>query len=150
MKWRNHMLMAGSCAILLNMHPAEIIYCSAAAALPDRMETPGGERIAAHRGMTHELLLWLAPLVFLMFFSNLIPASSLSMYADRILVPLHFRPWAFFLAGALHLAGDFLTPGGIRIAGQKVGLGLFRTGRPAEYIVTALFVFSAFAHMVYI
>ncbi len=26
MKWRNHMLMARSCAVLLNMHPVAIIY----------------------------------------------------------------------------------------------------------------------------
>ncbi len=147
MKWRNHMLMAGSCAVLLNMHPVEIIYCMAAAALPDQLEAPGGERLTAHRTLTHELLLWLVPLVFLRFFSNLIPGSSVSMLVDRILVPLHFRPWVFFLPGVLHLAGDFLTPGGIPIAGRKIGLGLFRTGRPAEYIVTAVFVLWAFVHM---
>ncbi|MGC8495548.1 MAG: metal-dependent hydrolase [Syntrophobacteraceae bacterium] len=147
MKWRNHMLMAGSCAVLLNMHLAEVIYCTAAASLPDQLETPGGERIAAHRGLTHELLLWLAPLFFLMFFSNRIPPSALSVYADRILAPLHFRPWVFFLPGAFHLAGDFLTPRGIQIAGQRVGLSLFRTGQPAEYLVSALFVFWALIHV---
>jgi hypothetical protein len=141
------MLMAGSCAVLLNMHPVEILYCTAAAALPDQLETVGGERIAAHRTLTHDLLLWLTPLIVLRFFPNLIPNSSLSLLVDRIIVPLHFRPWAFFLPGALHLAGDFLTPAGIRLGGAKISLGLFRTGRPTEYIVTAVFVLLAFLHM---
>lgn len=141
------MLMAGSCATLLGMHPAEIIYCTAAAALPDRLEAPGGVRLVAHRTVTHDLLLWGAPLLFLMFFSDYVPRSSLSMLLDRMLLPLHFRTWVFFMPGVLHLAGDFLTPGGIRIAGGKIGLGLFRTGDPAEYMVTALFVMLAFLHL---
>ena len=63
----------------------------ATAALPDQLETIGRMRIAAHRTLTHELLFWLFPLFFLMFFSSLLPDSFLSMHVDRILVSLHFR-----------------------------------------------------------
>ena len=147
MKWHNHMLMAGSCTVLLNLHPAEILYCMAAAALPDQLEVIGGMRMIAHRTLTHELLLWLIPLLFLLSFSSLLPDSFLSMHIDRILVPFHFRPWTFFLPGVLHLAGDILTPRGIRIAGRKASLGLFRTGQPTEYVVTAIFVILACTHV---
>ena len=141
------MLMAGSCTVLLNLHPAEILYCMTASALPDQLETIGGMRIMAHRTLTHELLLWLIPLFFLMFFSSLLPDSFLSMHLDRILVSFHFRYWTFFLPGVLHLSGDILTPGGIQIAGRRVSLGLFRTGQPTEYIVTAIFIVLAGIHM---
>jgi hypothetical protein len=144
LKWHNHMLMAGSCSVFLNLHPAEIAYCMAAAALPDQLETIGRIRIIAHRTLTHELLVWLVPLLFVMFFSSHLPVS---MHFDRILVPFHFRLWTFFLPGVLHLAGDILTIGGIKIAGRKVSLGLFRTGQSTEYIVTAIFVVLASAHM---
>ena len=147
MKWHNHMLMAGSCTVLLNLHPAEIIYCMATAALPDQLETIGKIRIVAHRTLTHELLFWLFPLFFLMFFSSLLPDSFLSMHVDRILVSFHFRHWTFFLPGVLHLAGDILTPGGIQIAGRRASLGLFRTGQPTEYVVTAIFIVLAGAHI---
>jgi len=139
--------MAGSCTVLLNLHPAEIIYCMTTSALPDQLEMIGGIRIIAHRTLTHELLLWLIPLFALMFFSNLLPDSLLSMHVDRILVSFHFRRWTFFLPGVLHLAGDILTPGGIQIAGRKASLGLFRTGQPTEYIVTAIFIVLACVHM---
>ncbi len=118
-----------------------------AAALPNQLEVIGRMRIIAHRTLTHELLLWLVPLFFLMYFSYLIPNSYLSMHVDRILASFHFRHWTFFLPGVLHLAGDIFTPGGIQIAGRKVSLKLFRTGQPAEYIVTAIFVALACTHL---
>ena len=46
------------------MHPAGIIYCTAAAP-PDQLVTPGGRRIAARRTVTHELFPWLTPLIVL-------------------------------------------------------------------------------------
>lgn len=119
----------------------------AGAALPDQLEVIGGMRIVAHRTLTHELLLWLIPLLFLMFFSNLLPNSYLLMHVDRIFASFHFRPWTFFLPGVLHLAGDIFTPGGIQIGGRKASLGLFRTGQPTEYIVTAIFVVLACTHL---
>ncbi len=147
MKWHNHMLMAGSCAVLLNLHPAEIAYCMAAAALPDQLERVGGIRVLAHRGLTHELLLWLAPLFSLMFFPSLLPNSFHWTHLDQILFSFHFRTWTFFVPGVLHLSGDILTPGGIQIVGQKVSLRLFRTGQLKEYVVTAMFVVLAGVHM---
>jgi hypothetical protein len=141
------MLMAGSCSVLLNLHPVEILYCMGAAALPDQLETIGRVRIIAHRTLTHELLVWLIPLFFMMFFSNHLPALSFSIHYDRIPVSLQFRPWTLFLPGVLHLAGDILTHGGIRIAGRKTSFRLFLTGQPAEYILTAIFVVLAGAHM---
>ena len=136
------MLMAGSCAVLLNLHPAEILCCMATAALPDQLEMVGGMRIIAHRTLTHELLVWLVPFFLVMSFFSHLP----SVYLDRILVAIHFRPWAFFLPGMLHLAGDILTMGGIKIAGQRVSFGLFRTGQLTEYILTAIFILLACAH----
>ncbi len=117
----------------------------AAAVLPDQLETIGGIRIFAHRALTHELLLWLIPILSLMFLPSFFPGPLFSMHADHI--SIHFRYWTFFLPGVLHLAGDILTPGGIQIAGRRVSLGLFRTGQPAEYIVTAIFVVLAGTHL---
>ncbi len=141
------MLMAGSCSVLLNLFPVEIAYCMATAALPDKLETIGRVRIIAHRTWTHELLVWLVPLILVMFSPSLLPNSHLSMRLDRFWVPIHFRLWAFFLPGLFHLAGDILTIGGIKVAGSKVSLALFRTGQPMEYVVTAIFVVLAGAHI---
>lgn len=145
--WHNHMLMAGACAVLLNLHPSEVIYCMAAAALPDRLETIGRIRIFAHRTITHELLIWLIPILALVYFPRFFPGSSVSMHFGHYLASIHFRYWTFFLPGVFHLAGDILTPGGIRIAGLKVSLGLFRTGQPTEYFVAAILVILAGVHM---
>lgn len=142
------MLTAGSCAVLLNMHFAEVVYCMAAAALPDRLETIGGVRIFAHRTVTHELLLWLIPLLALMLFPRFLPGAWVSIHFDHTLASFHFRYWTFFLPGVLHLAGDFLTPRGIGIAGQKISLRLFRTGQPTEYLVAAILVVLAGTHLV--
>ncbi len=141
------MLMAGSCSVLLNLCPVEIAYCMAAAALPDQLEMVGRVRIIAHRTWTHELLVWLIPLIFVMFSSSLPSNSYLSVGLGRFLTPIHFRLWAFFLPGLFHLAGDILTNGGIKVAGSKVSLGLFRTGQPMEYVVTAIFVVLAGTHI---
>ena len=142
--------MAGSIAVLMDLHPAEILFCMAAANLPDQMEKIGKFRIASHRTWTHELLLWLVPLVLLQFFPGFLPAIprviSLSTSNPDIHQISIFRSGIFFLPGMLHLSGDILTPGGILVAGRKVSMGLFRTGQFAEYLVAGLFVLLAILH----
>ena len=142
--------MAGSIAVLLDLHPAEILYCISAANLPDQMEKIGRFRIASHRTWTHELLLWLTPLILLQLFPTFLPSiprvislTTSNPSLDQITV---FRTGLFFLPGVLHLSGDILTPGGILVAGRKVSLGLFRTGQFTEYLVASLFVLLAILH----
>lgn len=162
MKWKNHSLMAGSIAIMLNLHPAEIAFCMVGASLPDRLETPFGIRIMKHRTVTHELLLWMIPCLFFMLskhFGHFLPGiprefSVIPSWITSSLYRLHISPFSkeqlyqmlifhtgiLFLPGILHLAGDILTPGGILIAGHRVSIGLFRTGELKEYMVAGLFV----------
>jgi hypothetical protein len=142
--------MAGSIAVLMDLHAVEVLYCMAGANLPDQMEKIGRFRIADHRTWTHELLLWLTPLVLLQCFPHFLPAIprvlSLSTPGHALQDVLVFRTGVFFLPGVLHLSGDILTPGGILVAGKKVKMALFRTGQFAEYLVAGLFVLLAILH----
>lgn len=137
------MLMAGSIATIMNLPPSEIAYCMAAAGLPDSLETIGKVRIIPHRTLTHELLLWLAPLLVCLYFPYIIPQYALHSFGNATHGYLTLRTWVLFLPGVLHLAGDALTPRGIRVAGKDVALKLFSTGQPMEYLVAALFVLLA-------
>lgn len=146
MKWRNHAIMAGSIAIMLHLHPAEIAVCVAGASLPDQMEQIGRVRIIPHRTLTHELLLWLVPLVVFFYFPHLVAVVPPKLAPLGALLPgeaYRVRTGVLFLPGILHLAGDAMTPRGIRVAGQKVSLRLFTTGHPLEYVATAVFVLAA-------
>jgi len=146
LKWRNHSLMAGSIALLMDLYPAEIIFCVAAVNFPDQMEMIGKHRIIGHRTWTHEVLLWLVPFLLFLGFPHIWPVIPrvLSIPVTPSLRKfLTIRTAMLFLPGLLHLAGDVLTPRGVKLAGQKVALGLFRTGGPMEYVVTALFVMAA-------
>lgn len=140
--------MAGSIAVMMDLHLTEIIYCAAAANLPDQLEKIGGHRIMRHRSWTHELFLWLAPLLFLFIyhpgFRIVSLFSAVGSSASSWQLPV-FRTWVFFLPGLFHLAGDVMTPRGIQLAGQKISLRLFETGRFMEYLVAGLFVLIAFA-----
>lgn len=150
MKWRNHALMAGSIAVILDLYPVEIFFCVAGANLPDQMETIGKFRLVRHRSWTHELLLWLAPLLILQLFPDFLPVIprvfSLSSPNQAMYKIFLFRTWVLFLPGVLHLCGDLLTPAGIRVGKRKVSLGLFRTGQFLEYLVAIFFVLLAVVH----
>ncbi|MFP5213460.1 MAG: hypothetical protein ACLGPL_08785, partial [Acidobacteriota bacterium] len=67
MKWRNHALMGASIAVMMDLKPAEILYCFVGANLPDQLESIGRVRIIPHRTITHELFLWLVPFAVLLF-----------------------------------------------------------------------------------
>lgn len=147
MKWRNHAVMAASIAFMMGLYPVEILYCASFAALPDQLEVVWGVRIFAHRTWTHEVLVWLVPLLVLLACPLVLPGIP------RVLVPplegglqgwLTIRTWVLFLPGLLHLAGDVLTPQGIRVATRKVALGLFRTGSAMEYVATGVLAAAAF------
>jgi hypothetical protein len=138
--------MAASIAFMMGLYPVEILYCASFAALPDQLEVLGGLRIFAHRTWTHEVLVWLAPLLVLLACPLVLPGIP------RVLVPplegglqefLTIRTWVLFLPGLLHLAGDVLTPQGIRVATRKVALGLFRTGSTMEYVATGVLAATA-------
>ncbi|GLI34429.1 metal-dependent hydrolase [Desulforhabdus amnigena] len=146
MKWRNHAIMAASIAVMMQLYPAEILYCASFAGLPDQLESIGRVRILAHRTWTHEVFVWLVPLLVFYAFPNVL-ASVPRLFS--IPVEPNFqrffmiRTWVLFLPGLLHLAGDILTPMGIRVATRKVSLGLFTTGSFLEYLVAGLFVIAA-------
>jgi hypothetical protein len=149
MKWRNHALMAGSIAVMMNLSPAEIMYCAAGAGLPDQIEKIGKVRIIAHRTWTHELLLWLVPLLLLLIFPQFVPGipEFLSIPAGPEFREIFtVRTAILLLPGVLHLAGDVMTPMGILVGGRKVSLGLFSTGQAIENVVAGLFVFAALAY----
>lgn len=138
--------MAGSLALLMNLYPSEIVYCMVASHLPDQMEMIGGWRIIGHRTWTHEILLWLLPLLVTQLFPHLIP-GAFSIGAENVDYRyVTIRSWVLFLPGLFHLLGDLLTPGGVRFGGHKISLGLFKTGHLLEYVVTGLFVLLAVVH----
>lgn len=140
MKWRNHMLMSGSIAVLCGFSPLAVAYCAGASALPDQLETIGPIRIIPHRTITHELGLWLAGIALGAWFPFL---EHLPPLLAATLCGMRFRSWMLFLPGVLHLAGDAMTPGGVRVFGRKLALGLFRTGEPVEYVVAFVFAVAA-------
>lgn len=146
MKWRNHMLVAGSIAAILGFSPAEIAYCAACSNLPDQLERIGKHQIIKHRTLTHDILFWLVPLVALEVLSRS-PGLVSSIFSLSLGTPdgSHFaiRSFVLFLPGLLHLAGDIMTPKGVRVAGRSISLRLFPTGHPLEYIVAGFFVILA-------
>lgn len=150
MKWKNHALTAGSMAVILNLYPLEVLYCLAGANLPDQMEKIGKTRIFKHRTLTHELLLWLLPVLVLFYAPHLLPGRpgpfSLTFLDPAFGSLALFRPGVFFLPGVLHLCGDVLTPAGILFAGHRIAFPLFRTGQWKEYLATWLLVCVAVLH----
>lgn len=144
MKWRNHAIMAGAVALMMDLRPAEIAYCVIAVNLPDQIEKIGGIRVARHRSWTHELLVWLLPLLCLRAFPAVIFNVPQWFAAPQITfkAAIAIQPWVLPLPCILHLAGDLLTPAGIKIGGRKVSMGLFPTGHPAEYLVSVIFILA--------
>lgn len=153
MKWKNHAIVAGSFLYALGLEPGAIALGTASAVLPDRIETPfgpAGLRLLKHRGLSHEVMLWLIACVALLLWNPIIPgdwAAELLRYGPSLFqAPGNERAfdlplWAIPLGGVLHLLlGDLLTPGGVTIWGEKFSLNLFRTGTWSEYFWTGLFV----------
>jgi hypothetical protein len=143
--------------------------------LPDRVEAPlGGRRLLAHRGVSHELLVWLIPFMALrLFFPSVglfreysIPAEFWFTLPPALLkvlpaglpglnsAEIDFPLWAVPLGGVLHLLlGDVFTPGGIRLFGMDgVSFSLFNTGSLGERLYVFGFLvctvcFHVFRHM---
>ncbi len=145
LKWRNHAIMAGAVALMMDLRPAEIAYCVIAVNLPDQIEKIGGIRVARHRSWTHELLVWLLLLLCLRAFPGIVFNVPQLMFLPHISIKgaFAFQAWVLPLPCILHLAGDLLTPAGIKIGSRKVSVGLFPTGHPAEYLASALCVLAA-------
>ena len=59
MTWKSHILFAGTLAFALRFSPPEVLCISALSTLPDRMESIGPLRILRHRGISHDLALWI-------------------------------------------------------------------------------------------
>lgn len=153
MKWKNHAIVVGAFLYSLGLEPGAIALGTASAVLPDRIETPFGPdglRLLKHRGLSHEVMLWLIACIALLLWNPIIPgdwAAELLRYGPSLFqaagnerafdLPL----WAIPLGGVLHLLlGDLLTPGGVTIWGEKFSLNLFRTGTWREYAWTGVFV----------
>ncbi|MHC1726081.1 MAG: hypothetical protein AB9866_08775 [Syntrophobacteraceae bacterium] len=149
LKWRNHAIMAGAIVLMMDLGPAEIAYCVIAVNLPDQIEKIGGIRVARHRTWTHELLVWLLPLLCLRPFPNIVfnAPQLLSLPPITLKAAFAIHAWVLPLPCILHLAGDLLTPAGIKVGSRKVSLGLFPTGHPAEYLIAALFVLAAAVYL---
>ncbi|SMC28322.1 Membrane-bound metal-dependent hydrolase YbcI, DUF457 family [Desulfacinum hydrothermale DSM 13146] len=144
MRWRSHALIAASCLYATYHCPADIMLGTILSSLPDRVETPfgpNGLRLLRHRGRSHEVLVWMGVLfVCLVLHVWLMPTIPLEGLPDTLLflfggteyaVPLYLPAFA----GLLHLVGDVFTPGGIRLAGQKVTFGWCKTGTLWEVMV---------------
>jgi hypothetical protein len=133
--------MAGAIALMMDLRPSEIAYCVAAVNLPDQLETVGRVRVVRHRTWTHELFVWLLPLVFLRTADGAVfdAATFLSSRHTSLQGVFVIHAWVLLLPCILHLVGDVLTPAGIKIANQKVSLGLFPTGHPLEYLISVIF-----------
>jgi hypothetical protein len=103
-------------------------------------------RVFAHRTWTHEVLIWLTPLLVFYACPLLLPGIPrvFALPVERGLQEFFMiRTWVLFLPGLLHLAGDILTPKGIRVATLRVALGLFTTGSALEYVATGVLIVAA-------
>ncbi|AEH45820.1 metal-dependent phosphohydrolase HD sub domain protein [Thermodesulfatator indicus DSM 15286] len=143
MTGKSHILFAGTLAWALGYSPPEVACIAGAAVIPDRIERIGPIRILKHRGISHDLILWLFLLflVVLLENKNVIPIFFLNEW--KILLPTEYgfnslSPHALFLGPVFHLFADALTPMGISLAGWKIRFPLCRTGHPSEFALVAL------------
>jgi hypothetical protein len=157
MRWRSHALVTGCFLSMAGCGLGELAVAMICSAAPDWVEAPLGRvRLLGHRGISHELLVWLVPFVALRLLLpsaglfrefpippgiwldlprplfQVLPAGILGLGALRIDFPF----WTVPLGGVLHLLlGDVLTPGGIRLFGfSGVSFSVFRTGSLGEHL----------------
>jgi len=149
MTWKSHILFAGTLAFALGFSPPEVLCISALSTLPDRMESIGPLRILRHRGISHDLALWifLFLVALLLEVRGIVPRALLdagtipviggafSAYGLSTFV-LSIR--AIPLGPLFHLLADMLTPAGVRFAGERISVPVCRTGHPSEYAVVAV------------
>lgn len=143
MRWRNHSLVSGAILLAVGSPIALAAATAIGATLPDRIETPFGPRglrLLAHRGRSHEILLWLAVLGAWAWIATANP-FQLKAEVRELVAPLLGLP----IGGILHLlAGDIFTPGGILVAGHRIALPLFRTGTWREDLFSWAFASVCF------
>lgn len=146
---KSHTLFAGTLAFALGFSPPEIACIAALSSLPDRMEYVGPLRILRHRGISHDLALWifLFLVTLLLEVRGIVPravldAGTLPMIGE--LFSAHgFSIFAFSISAVplgplFHLLADMLTPAGVRFAGERIRFPVCRTGHPSEYAVVVV------------
>ena len=157
MTGKNHVLFAGALAFTLGYSPPEAVCIASLATIPDRIERIGTLRILRHRGVSHDLALWIFLYLLLVLFERrgFIPAPLFSVDAREMPVlgnflisygfyTLSFSVHVLLLGPIFHLFADALTPMGIRFAGEKVRFPLCRTDHPSEFmLVSFLFIWWA-------
>lgn len=116
MRWRNHKIVTLSIVYAITGGGVASLSAMAGSVLPDVLEMRG---MVPHRTVTHYLPFWLVPCLIMFY---------VSLTADSLLVYVV----AFLLSGAsFHIIEDALSSGGIPIIhpfGQRIGLGLYKTG----------------------
>lgn len=144
MKFTSHKAISSSAAILLGFDIAGIITVAIGGVLPDIIDKwiSGGSEIVwnrVHRTISHWWLSW-ATVLFLNY-----------TYSPEFLFGLPFQEIVFNLSFGclLHILCDGITTGGVPFINpfkQSIGVRLFHTGSPEEYIfVTA--ITSAFLYV---
>jgi len=167
--WRSHRVLSGFCGFALGLSPLACAVLAQSAVLPDAIEGITGGR---HRGLSHELGLWLAGFALLLAFPFGLVPGFLVVEAKEILLgfaakfsadPRFLRfvdwttggcpAWVVPLGGILHLLEDLLTPTGVSFFGFRVRFPLVRTGdartEPAlvfllSFVMTATGLFRIF------
>lgn len=108
-----------------------------AASLPDQVE--GYLPFCSHRGISHNLFLWLGLVALVFFFSwppLLVPGTVLWRLELGLL-----------LGGLTHVLADALSCQGIPlVAGWRCRLPLYTTGNTSEYVVASLLCFVFFGY----
>ncbi len=149
MTWKSHVFFSGALAFALGFSPPEVVCISALSTLPDRMESIGPLRILRHRGISHDLALWifLLLLALLLEVRGIVPRAVLDAgilpVIGRLLSAYGFSTFvlsirAIPLGPLFHLLADMLTPGGVKFAGERIRFPVCRTGHPSEYAVVAV------------
>jgi len=152
MTGKSHVLLAGTFAFALGFSPPEVACIAALATLPDRIEQIGSLRILRHRGISHDLALWLFPYLFLVLLERkgIVPVFSADAWGIPILGDylrafgfdsLSLSPHVLFLGPIFHLFADVLTPMGIGFAGERIRFPLCRTGYPSEFALAGFLSF---------
>lgn len=159
MTWRSHRIVSGFCGFALGLSPLGCFVLAQASVLPDAIEGLTGGK---HRGLSHELALWLTVFAFFFFAAGfpLVPPVLVQsaketlvgfvarFSADPRVLKLAdwmaggFSVWVIPLGGVLHLLEDMLTPSGVSFLGKRIRFPLLRTGEArTEVPVVLMLVF---------
>lgn len=135
MKAINHRISAASLLLIIGGSWLEILYSFFSGSIPDQIERIGSKRIMSHRGLSHDLGLWMALILSTLLFPFFQPVL-ISFPDGRLNEIFHFRTWVLFLPGLIHCMFDLLTPKGVPLLGIRISLPVLKHGSWKEYLLS--------------